>query len=270
MAAFLLSRAVVITLLGLFLRSVVRQAERRQRLADELEATRGELARAERLAGTLEERQRVAREIHDTLTQDLSAIVMHLETAEQLLPGVPADARAQVQRARAVARGSLEETRRVVSALRPELLEHAELPEAVGRVAAQWAERSGVPVTPTITGVPAPLHPEAEITMLRAVQESLANVRKHARASSVAVTLSYMEDLVVPDVRDDGVGLASDAPLPGGDRTGGFGLRAMRERVEQLGGSVTFESESGEGTTLTVSLPRLHTAEHPIGRPEAR
>src|SRR5205823_787263 len=113
-------------------------AERRQRLLDELESTRGELVAAERLAGMFEERQRVAREIHDTLAQGLSAIVVHLETAEQLL--LPADAaasagaRVQVQRARAVARESLEETRRVMAALRPELLERAELPEALARV----------------------------------------------------------------------------------------------------------------------------------------
>ena len=275
--AYLLSRIVVITMIGLYLRSVVRQAERRQRLLDELESTRGELVAAERVAGMLEERQRVAREIHDTLAQGLSAIVVHLETAEQLLPDAAASGggRAQVQRARAVARESLEETRRVMAALRPEVLEHAELPEALARVWARWSEETGISVAPAITGLPTPLHPEAEITLLRALQESLANVRKHARARSVAVTLSYMEDLVVLDVRDDGVGF-------GGNGTGthraerrtnpgasGFGLVAMRERVAQLGGSLTIESEKGEGTTLTVSLPRLHTAEMAIPQREA-
>ena len=282
--AYLLSRVLIITMIGLFLRSVVRQAGRRQRLLDELESTRGELVAAERLAGTLEERQRVAREIHDTLAQGLSAIVVHLETAEQLL--LPTDAaasgegegaRAQVQRARAVARESLEETRRVMAALRPQLLERAELPEALARVAAQWSEETGISVVPAITGRPAPLHPEAEITLLRALQESLANVRKHARAGSVAVTLSYMEDLVVLDVRDDGVGFGGHGTGGGtqqaerrtsADGTSGFGLVAMRERVAQLGGSLTIESEKGEGTTLTVSLPRLHTAEMAIPQRE--
>ena len=162
----------------------------------------------------------------------------------------------------------------MMAALRPQLLEQAELPEAVSRVAAQWAERNGVAVTPLITGVAAALHPEAEITLLRALQESLANVRKHAAARNVAVTLSYMEDLVVLDVRDNGVGMTPNGAALGavrvsGDGDGRFGLRAMRERVEQLGGSVTIESEPGEGTTLTVALPRLHTAEMAIPTPSA-
>ena len=103
--------------------------------------------------------------------------------------------------------------------------------------------------------------------MLRAVQESLTNVRKHARAHSVALTLSYMEDLVVLDVRDDGVGFGAGASANG---AGGFGLIAMRESVVELGGSLNIESEIGEGTTLTVTLPRLHTAEHAIPTAEVR
>ena len=267
LGAFLLSRAVVITLVGLFLRSIVRQAERRQRLADELESTRGSLVAAERLTGVLEERQRVAREIHDTLGQGLSAIVVHLETADQLLSNEASGVHAQLALARTIARESLDETRRVMSALRPQVLEHAELPEAITRVASQWAERTGVTVEPKITGRPAALHPEAEITLLRALQESLANVRKHAAAKSVDVTLSYMEDLVVLDVCDDGAGFApNDAGRQRDNGAGGncFGLVAMRERVELLGGTMMIESELGEGTTLSVTLPRLHTAEIPI------
>jgi signal transduction histidine kinase len=278
LAGFLFSRTLLITFVGLFLRSVVRQAERRQRLVDELETARGETAAAERHAGVLEERQRLAREIHDTLAQGLSAIVVHLETAEQLLPADDSEVRTQVQRARAVARESLDETRRVMSALRPRLLERAELPEAMRRVGAEWGERIGVAIALTVTGAPTALHPEAEITLLRAVQESLANVRKHANAKRVTVTLSYMEDLVVLDVRDDGVGLSPDAAPAGSPsamvRTSGemtrFGLVAMRERVEQLGGWLTIESEPGEGTTVTVALPRLHTAEMPVPTATAR
>lgn len=271
--AFLLSRAILATIIGIVLRSMVQLADRRERLALELEAAREELARTARIAGMMEERQRVARELHDTLTQGLSAVVMHLETAEQLLLGATDESRVQMQRARAIARESLDDTRRVVASLRPELLEHAELPEAVARLSAQSAERMGIPVSATVTGVPMPLHPEAEITLFRALQEGLANVRKHAHARAVAVTLSYMDDVVMLDVRDDGKGL----DLKGSERIGSFGLRAMRERVEQLRGSVSIESDTGEGTTLTISVPLLHTAEMPIvprpphggaGRPE--
>lgn len=265
--AFLLSRAILATIIGIFLRSVVQLADRRERLADELEATREELAQAAHRAGMMEERQRMARELHDTLTQGLSAVVMHLETAEQILPGAADESRVQMQRARSIARESLDDTRRVVASLRPELLEHVELPEAVARLVAQSAERMGIPVTATVTGAPVALHPEAEITVFRALQEGLANVRKHARAHAVAVTLSYMDDVVMLDVRDDGIGFDVDE-LSGAGKMGSFGLRAMRERVGPLRGSISIESEPGEGTTLTVSVPLLHTAEMPIFRPE--
>ena len=272
LGAFLGSRALIITLVGLFLRSVVHQAEKRQRLADELASTRGSLAAAERLTGVLEERQRVAREIHDTLGQGLSAIVVHLESADEMLPTGDGPVRAQLALARTIARESLDETRRVMSALRPELLEHANLPEAVTRVTTQWAERTGVTATPQITGLASPLHPEAEVTLLRALQEALANARKHAAAHRVDVTLSYMDDLVALDVRDDGKGFAPNerrASRENSELAGCFGLMAMRERVEQLGGRLSIESEPGEGTTLSVSLPLYHTAEMPVPAPPA-
>ncbi|MFN8572070.1 MAG: sensor histidine kinase [Gemmatimonadaceae bacterium] len=263
--AFLLSRALLAAVIGIFLRRVVRLADNRERLAMELQATRAELARAAHHAGTMDERQRITRELHDTLTQGLSAVVMHLETAEQMLPEPAVETRVQMQRARAIARESLDDTRRVMASLRPELLEHVELPEAVARWCAQTAERTAMPVTSTVTGTPAPLHPEAEITIFRALQEGLANVRKHASAHAATVTLSYMDDVVMLDVRDDGIGfdVANTGTLT---TNGSFGLRAMRERVELLHGSVTIESERGEGTTLTVAIPMLHTAELPVFR----
>lgn len=256
-AAFLLSRGIVLVLLGLFMRSVVWQSARLQRLSDALDAARSDLAAAERHAGVLEERHRVARELHDTVSQGLSAAILHIETAEQALPDVPASAE-QMRRARAVARESLEDMRRVVGAMRPEVLEHAELPEAIRRVVTRWSERTGVPARYQVSGVPAPLLAEADITLLRAAQEALANVWKHARASQAAVSLTYMGDAVALDVRDDGCGLGS-AQAPG---TGtGFGLTAMRERVHGLGGTVTLESDPGAGTTVSVSLPTWQTAE---------
>ncbi len=102
-----------------------------------------------------------------------------------------------------------------------------------------------------VTGEPAPLHPEAEVTLLRAAQEALTNVRKHAQARQVSITLSYMGDQVALDVQDDGVGFAASAPAEG------FGLAAMRQRAEQLGGTVVVESALGQGTTVAVTLP-LH------------
>jgi signal transduction histidine kinase len=236
-------------LLALWMRSVMQESQRRQRLIEELEAARQSLAAAEHQAGVLAERQRLAREIHDTLAQDFTSIVLHLEAADAALPAEAEPIRPHVTRARDTARAGLAEARRLVLALRPELLENASLPDALRRIAATWAEETGVPVAVAVTGEPAPLHPEAEVTLLRAAQEALTNVRKHAQARQVSVTLSYMGDQVTLDVQDDGVGFDASAP------TEGFGLAAMRQRVEQLGGAVVVESAPGRGTTAAVTLP---------------
>lgn len=238
-------------LLAFWMRSVVQESQRRQQLIEELEAARQSLAQAEHQAGVLAERQRLAREIHDTLAQDFTSIVLHLEAADAALPPDAEPVRTHVARARAAARGGLAEARRLVLALRPEPLEGASLPDALRRVAGKWAEETGVPVQVAVTGEPVALHPEAEVTLLRASQEALTNVRKHAQARRVSITLSYMGDEVALDVQDDGVGFDPSAA------TAGFGLAAMRQRAEQLGGTVVVESAPGHGTTVAATLP-LH------------
>ena len=100
-----------------------------------------------------------------------------------------------------------------------------------------------------------PLPPEIEVTLLRALQEALSNVRKHAQASQVAVTLSYIDDLVVLDVQDDGTGFELTQTPSAAQPVDGFGLTAMRERVEHLGGTLLVESAPGEGTTLVIEIP---------------
>jgi signal transduction histidine kinase len=207
-----------------------------------------------RQIGVLAERQRLAREIHDTLAQGFTSIVMHLEAAEQALPANHETALSHIDWARGTARESLAEARRVVWALRPDILEGASLPQAIEHLVGRWSEESGVTASADVTGTTRPLPTHAEATLLRATQEALANVRKHARARNVAVTLSYMMDMVALDVRDDGVGF-DPAPRGNGDVEGGFGLAAMRERVEQQGGRLIVESAPGEGATLVVELP---------------
>jgi signal transduction histidine kinase len=210
-----------------------------------------------RKAGILGERQRLAREIHDTLAQGFTSIVMNLEAAEGALPEeIPAEAKTKwhMDQARFTARESLTEARRLVWALRPESLDNASLPEALAQLAARWADSAGVEASANVTGTPRQIPAEAEVTMVRVAQEALANVLKHANASRAVVTLSYMSDLVALDVIDDGAGFDSQC-----ERTdtpeGGYGLRTMRERIEQLGGSLTIESAPGEGTTLVAELP---------------
>lgn len=244
-------------LLGVWIDAIIRQSVRRRELIEQLENTRAQLATAERRAGVLAERERLSREIHDTLSQGFTSIVMHLEAAEQALPHDASiddvsTLRHHLDRARDTARDSLAQARQVVHDLRPDLLARQSLPEAIERVAARWSEESGIVATTTTTGAVIPLPPEMDVTLLRAAQEALANVRKHARAVRVILTLSYMGDVVVLDVQDDGVGLDAAEPSP---LSSGFGLTAMRERVEQLGGVLLVESEPGEGTTLVIEIP---------------
>jgi len=214
---------------------------------------------AGRRAGILLERQRLAREIHDTLAQGFTSIVTSLTAAEmaQHSDTAHADPARHLEEARRTARESLAEARRLVWALQPESLDRHSLVEALRRLAKGWSKETGVEAHTASSGTPHPLLPEAEVTLLRATQEALANVRKHARASSVNITLSFMDDRVILDVLDDGAGFDTAQLRTGFDPqyTGGFGLTAMRERVDQLGGTLLVESVPGEGTTITIELP---------------
>ena len=152
-------------------------------------------------------------------------------------------------------RDSLAEARRSVHALRPAALDGGQIPAVLADVAQRWSALNGVAVEVAMTGQPRWLHPEIEVTLLRVTQEALANVAKHAGATRVAVTLSYMGDLVTLDVRDDGAGLVQDRPPDGDGTRGGFGLTAMRQRVERLSGRLDIESEPGGGTAISAHIP---------------
>ena len=191
---------------------IAEQSEHRRLMVTRLEAAleenaglHAQLLTQAREAGVLDERGRMAREIHDTIAQGLTGIVTQLEAAEQARDR-PEDRRRHIDNAIDLARESLTEARRSVQALRPEPLERARLPDALADVARQWSERTGVPVEVITTGDVRPLHPEVEVTLLRTAQEALANIAKHANATRAGLTLSYMGDVVTLDVRDDGVG----------------------------------------------------------------
>lgn len=257
--------------LALFMwRNSTRNDERDQALAEASEANRRleamlaeNAALHERLltqareAGVLDERQRMAREIHDTLAQGLAGIITQLQAAEQA-GADGATWRRHVTAATRLARESLSEARRSVHALRPQQLETARLADAVAGVAERWSKLHGLAVEVTTTGTPRPMRPEAEVALLRTAQEALTNVTKHAHASRVGVTLSYLEDDVALDVRDDGVGFDPanlDGRAAADEATGGFGLVAMRQRIEGLAGTLQVESEPGGGTAISASIP---------------
>ena len=246
--------------LGLFIaftQAIHEQSEERRRLISELEATRGELAGSERRAGALAERQRLAREIHDTLAQGFASIVTLFEAARAELGSRPEVALGRLEEIGRTARSSLSEARRVVWALRPEALEEGTLSDALDGLVRDFRSETGLDATSRVSGDPRTVEAESEATLLRVAQEALANARKHARATSVALTLSYLDDALLLDVRDDGVGM--QRALADHDRdgrqAGGFGLTGMRERVEQRGGTLTIESQPGTGTAIVAALP---------------
>ncbi|HEX3790598.1 MAG TPA: sensor histidine kinase [Pseudonocardiaceae bacterium] len=265
--------------------------EANRRLAATLAENAGlheQLLTQAREAGVFDERQRMAREIHDTLAQGLTGIITQLQATEEV-GADPEGWRQRVDLATRLARESLTEARRSVDALRPEPLDTGRLGEALAGVAERWSALYGVPVQVTTTGTTRPMPPEAEVALLRAAQEALANVAKHAHASRVGVTLSYLEHEIALDVRDDGQGFESvqlaDGPEPafagpngsnemadngfsggadagrrqsraGGPPTdGGFGLIAMRQRIEGLSGTLSVESEPGVGTAVSARVP---------------
>jgi signal transduction histidine kinase len=270
---FLVFNVLIATAMMYLAQLVNRQSDRRREMVEELADAnaRLEAALAEnaglhaqliaqaREAGVLDERQRLAGEIHDVLAQGLTGIVTQLEAADAADGRAP-DRRRHLDAAKRLARDSLAEARRSVQALRPQPLAGAALPEALREVVDGWTAISRVPAELITTGTARPLLPEIETTLLRTAQEALANVGKHADATRVGLTLSYMEDLVTLDVRDDGRGFDPAAPPAGTD--GGYGLAAMRERLGRIAGRLEVESEPGAGTAISACAPAV-----PAGAP---
>jgi len=227
-------------LFGTWAQRTVALSEERATLIRALDASRAESARLSHEAGVLAERERLARDIHDTIAQGLSSVVMLIQAAR----AEPRTADAHLALALSTARDNLDEARALVAALTPPPLAGASLPAALQRVA------SAASASFTVTGTPRPVPTAVEVVLLRALQEALANARKHAGAAAVAVSLSYPGGGVALSVADDGCGFDPSAP------TGtGYGLRGMRARVEQVGGSLSVVSAAGAGTTVEVVVP---------------
>ncbi|MFJ9418768.1 sensor histidine kinase [Streptomyces sp. NPDC101227] len=238
--------------------ALYRESEARRRLIEELTAARHDLATAEHAAGVLAERERLAREIHDTLAQGLSSIQLLLRAAERAIPERPETALGHVRQARTAAVDNLAEARRFVRALSPPDLEAGSLPAALERLCATTARTSGLAVHCHVSGAPTDLPTPHEVALLRIAQSALANTVQHAAADRVELTLSYMDTEVALDVVDDGAGFVpSRVPAPGSAAASGtgFGLAAMRARARALHGTLAVESAPGEGTAVAVTLP---------------
>lgn len=227
---------------------VVNQSLERAMLIQQLESTRAELAAAHHEAGVLAERSRLAGEIHDTLAQGFTSVVTLLQAAQ---PGLDAanPVRRHVDLALAAARENLAEARTLVSALTPAALEAASLGETVHRVTEATGAEAGIGARAEVTGAARGLPTGTEVVLLRVCQEALANVRKHAAAQQVTVRLCYAADGVRLTVTDDGQGFD-----PATARAG-YGLRGMRDRVGQVGGTVEVTSAPGDGAEVRVEVP---------------
>lgn len=207
-----------------------------------------------REVAALEERNRLAREMHDTLAQGLTGIVVQLEAAERVAARRPDQAAASLERAKTLARRSLEDARRSLWNLRPTPLEDLTLSAALQQAAQRLGARNGFDVHFRISGQQRSLARDDELNLFRIVREALANVEKHARASQVDVAIAYHADSLRLVVADDGVGGAAVPVVPG--RNGGLGLIGMRERAHLLGGSFEIDSPLHGGTTITVKVPK--------------
>lgn len=234
--------------LGLWFHVAMRRAEDHVRLLGRLHAAQAELARTNHEAGVLAERERLAREIHDTLAQGFTSVVMQAQAATAALDvGDDAAVRERLHVVEDTARDNLAEARALVAAFAPVALQDASLAQALGRLGTRFAEETGLTVTVEADGVGG-LPPAIEVVLLRAAQEAFANVRRHAQARTVVVRLAQAAGEVTLTVSDDGRGLGPDA-------ADGFGLAGMRDRVRSAGGTLAVGPGEDGGTTLCARVP---------------
>ncbi|MGO3146763.1 MAG: sensor histidine kinase [Leucobacter sp.] len=232
--------------MGTWISRIHAKGETYRELAEQLRSSQNEVAALSEAAGAATERERISRDLHDTLTQTLAGLVMLSEQTERALDARDeVRARDRLARVESAARAAVAEARALVATTQP--IGEGGLVRAIERVAASLREDTGLDVDCALAQVS--LEREREVVMLRAVQEGLANARKHAQARSVVVTLTEIGvggALLVVD--DDGVG-------PGlGTREGGFGLTGLADRVRSVGGEVRFGGRSSGGSRLEIEL----------------
>jgi signal transduction histidine kinase len=220
---------------ALYINVVIDQSRQRSALIAELRDAQRHLAAAQHEAGVLAERERLAREIHDTLAQGFTSIVMLCQAGRH-------------ERVEQVARDNLAEARRLVAALQPGVLDGRSLPDALARVVQSFADDTDVAVELDVVGEPRPLARTEEVALVRIAQEALANVRQHAAATSVRVRLRF-DDPVTLSITDDGQGFDPETV------DGGFGLRGLRDRITEVHGALDVRSAPEGGTTVEVRVP---------------
>jgi signal transduction histidine kinase len=246
--ALTLIGVVVAPIIGITIMTSMKQRERLATLVAELQASRAESARLSREAGAAAERERLAREIHDTLAQGFTSIVALAQAVEPELESDTAAAKRHLELIRTTARENLAEARVMVAELTPTELREGSLVGAIQRQCDRLSAETGIAATLRVDGELPPLGMATDVVLLRAAQEAFANIRKHSQASGVTVALSPVDCGVRLTVADNGIGLSDE-------HIEGFGLRGMRARAKQVGGKIAMSPTPGGGTTVTIEVP---------------
>lgn len=241
---------------------LLRDAKERERLVASLVQAQAEmaelheeLAHSQRRSGAVEERTRLSRDIHDTIAQGLSSIALLARAARENEP--TGDAAHVMRQIESLARENLVDVRRIVTALAPAQLDEGALAGALRRMLERLTEETGVGTELHVDDEFPALPTAVEVALLRSAQSALANVRLHAEAKRVVVSLADVEDAIRLDIVDDGRGFDASTWDAGTNRgeLGGYGLHSMRARLRELGGGLDVESRPGEGTALSAHVP---------------
>ena len=223
-----------------------------QQLLSDLQAAHRQLqeyaAQVEELA-VARECDRLSRDLHDTLGHRLTVSIVQLEGAERLIAAAPDRASQMVNSVRQQLNEGLSEVRRTVGMLRTPVATDLSLPRALHELAIEFEKATQLPIRVTVPDSLPPFSEAYRLALYRAAQEALTNVQRHAKASEASLTMDLSAKALTLRVRDNGIGLSDEADEQG------FGLRGMRERIMQLGGSVELRSASGDGTTVLIQLP---------------
>jgi signal transduction histidine kinase len=206
-----------------------------------------------KFGAVLAERTRIAREIHDNLAQEMSGISVQLEVVARTMPPDADTARNHLDRARQQVRHGIAEARRYVWDLRSPTLEEHDLPTALRETARRLTNETDIQAQVEVNGTFRPLARSVEDNLLRIGQEAMNNAVKHAQAQRIFVNLVFDARRVQLSVRDDGHGF--DDQVAGNGRAGHFGLIGMRERAEQIGGTLSIHSNKGSGTEVVADVP---------------
>lgn len=233
-------------LIGLWILRIIDQGGKYAAVAAELERKSAEVAALSHERGVLAERERLAREVHDTLAQGYTSIVMLAQTAAARLESAPSVARERLTLLEEVARENLQEARGLLAALSPVPMDGADLRAALARLVDRFVRETGLHVTLDLDDYPVGLRRDEEVVLVRAAQEALTNARRHAAARSVTLRLEREHGHVAVRIRDDGVG------FDGAEF--GTGLTGLQRRVEEAGGSLEVSSSRGGGTEVVARL----------------